>query len=158
MDFNQFDTAGRAEAGFDYHIKCAATGKPMFDNDADPYADNGKPCLVKMKGREAESVRAAMRELNKARAAAEKAEGADKDEDLGADFDKLHDLLVASARVMITGFKNVNRDGKPAKADDAEWFLNLNRLTDANDRHSFVGQITTAANDRSNVLGNVSKG
>ncbi|MCG7574849.1 hypothetical protein MHM39_14855 [Phaeobacter sp. CNT1-3] len=151
MDFNKFDTAARAEEGFDYHIKCAATGKPMFDNDEDPYVDNGKPCVVVMKGREAESVRAALREINKARAAAEKSE--DKDEN-GADFDQVHDLLVPSACVLITGFKNVNRDGKPAEAKDAEWFLNLNRFTGPSERQSFVEQITTAANDRGNVLGN----
>lgn len=157
MDFNQFDTVKRAEVGFEHHIKCAATGKPFFDNPDDPYADNGKPCLVMLKGREAASVRAALREANKARALAEKAKGGDGEEE-AVDFDQVHELMVTAGCILITGFKNVDRDGKAAKGNDADWFLNLNRFTGPSEHKSFVEQITEAANDRGNLLGNALKG
>ncbi|SMP32186.1 hypothetical protein [Shimia sagamensis] len=157
MDFTQFDSVKRAESGFDYHIKCAATGKPLFDNSDDIYADNGKPCLVTLKGREAASVRAALREAGKARALAEKDKG-DEDEETSVNFDEVHDLMVTAGCIMIKGFKNIDREERPAKAKDADWFLNLNRFTGPSEFKSFVEQVTEAANDRAQVLGNASKG
>ncbi|WP_197919312.1 hypothetical protein [Thiosulfatihalobacter marinus] len=160
MDFDRFDSVSKAEDGFEYHVLCAGTGRPLFDNDDDPYKDNGKPCLVIMKGREAASVRAAMHEAKKARALEVRGQEEDGggDESKDVDFDEVHDILVKAGCAVITGFKNVNRAGKPARAKDADWFLNLNRFVGPSDHKSFVEQIASAANDRARVLGNVSTG
>ncbi|MBY6135035.1 hypothetical protein KUV61_04295 [Nocardioides marinus] len=159
MDFNAFDSVSAAEKGAELHIRHPATGKPLFDNPKDPFADNGKPCIVIVKGAEAPSVREARRALQKARAQADgepKAAEADKDEDLS--FDDLHERMVEALSCQVCGFKNIHRGDQPATTKDVEWFLNLNRFNAQSDEKSFAEQLAEFSSKRANYLGNGSAG
>ncbi|MCI5096657.1 MAG: hypothetical protein MRY77_10120 [Rhodobacteraceae bacterium] len=163
MDFTTFDSATAAETGADCHIKHPVTGLPLYDNPGKECEDNGKPCIVMVQGVEAPSVRAAMRDLQKARAqAADSAAGdnqdgpAKGDEDLS--IDELHDRMVEGLHFRIVGFKNIHKGERAATKRDAKWFLNLNRLNPQADGDSFVEQIADFSRKRGSYLGNVSGG
>ncbi|MCJ8335696.1 MAG: hypothetical protein MJH10_15885 [Epibacterium sp.] len=153
MDFNQFDTVSAAEKGAPYHIECPVSLRPLFDNPKDPFEDNGKPCLVYVKGQEAASVRAQFRKEQQ-----EKAKEELKDDDGSSsdyiNFDELHDKAVRSFAPRIVRFENVKKGKKDATADDAEWFLNLNRVNNNPDEKPFVRQVADFSNSRSGYLGN----
>lgn len=159
MDFNAFDSVSAAEKGAELHIKHPATGKPLFDNPDDPFADNSKPCIVIVKGAEAPSVREARRELQKARAQADDAknnEAEGNDDDLS--FDDLHERMVEALSCQVCGFKNIHRGDNPATKKDVEWFLNLNRFNAQSDEKSFAEQLAEFSSKRANYLGNASAG
>lgn len=155
MDFNAFDSVSAAEKGAECHIKHPATGKPLYDNPENPFEDNGKPCIVIIKGAEAPSVREARRALQKARAQAAEGEEASAD---AADltFDELHDRMVETLVHQIDGFKNINNGDKAATKKDAVWFLNLNRFNAQSDEKSFAEQLGEFSSKRANYLGNAS--
>lgn len=154
MDFNKFDTVKAAEQGADLHIKCSVTLKPLYDNPEDRYADNGKPCCVTLLGAEAPSVRAAAREMQKARAAAKK----DDADDEVVSLDDVHDRMVEALVPRVTGFKNVHNGDKPATKKDATWFFNLNRMNGVEGEKSFAEQAAEFSGRRAGYLGNVSGG
>jgi hypothetical protein len=163
MDFTTFDSATAAETGADCHIKHPVTGEPLYDNRGKICEDNGKPCIVVVQGVEAPSVRAAMRDLQKARAQATDSavdddgdSPAKDDEDLS--IDELHDRMVEGLHFRIVGFKNIRKGEHTASKRDAKWFLNLNRLNPQADGESFVEQIAAFSAKRGNYLGNVSGG
>lgn len=161
MDFTAFDSVKPAENGAECHIKHPATGEPLYDNRGKPFEDNGKPCIVIVQGVEAPSVRAAMRDLQKARAhAAESDDGSGAkasgdDEELS--LEQLHDRMVEGLHFRIVGFKNIRRGENAAGKRDAKWFLNLNRFDPQVEGESFVEQVATFSSKRSAYLGNGSK-
>ena len=152
MDFTQFDSVAAAERGADCHVVHPASGKPLFDNPDNPFVDNGKPCLVTLLGAEAPSVRAANRERQKARAAAEKANPEASDD--AVMFDDLHDRLVEGIAPRIIGFKNIRKGDVAATKEDAAWFLNLNRMVGRAGEKSFVEQLSDFSSSRGRYLGN----
>jgi len=134
MDFNQFDSRAAAETPRELHLKHPVTGEPMFDGD--------KPCIALVLGSESRTVQTATRA--KAKAALSDKPG---DKDIGDD-------LAATAKPLITGFKNISRGNKPATLEDVDWFLGL-QIPNGNEL-SFVEQVITFATDRAKFLGNVS--
>lgn len=149
MDFNKFDSVAAAEKGADCHMKDPATLEPLFD-------EKGKPCIVTLLGAEAPSVRAATRELQKARAKAKEATG-DEAED-GISLDEIHDRLVEVLLPRVVGFKNISNGKKAATKEDAAWFFNLNRMNGRDDEKSFAEQCGEFSSKRAGYLGNVSAG
>lgn len=154
MDFTKFDSVAASEQGADYHLKCAATGKPLFDNDKDPYADNGKPCLITVKGQEAASVREQSRLRQKAKA--QEKPSTDDGEDDFVTFDDLHKEAVKIIIPRIIGFKNIRKGKKEIGLEDAEWLLNLNRLNAHPNEEAFVKQLSDFSASRAGFLGNAS--
>lgn len=140
MDFSQFDSRTAAETPRALHLIHPATGEPLFDGK--------KPCEVLVIGAESREAQAAIRKAQKA-----KLKG-DDDKSL----EDVHAGLVAAARPLIKGFNNVARGDRPATAEDAEWFLNLNIITGRDGERSFVEQVMAFATSRANYLGNGSKG
>lgn len=153
MDFNKFDSVSAAEKGADYHLKHPVSLKPLFDNAKDPTEDNGKPCIVTVLGGEGATVRAANRELQKARAAAET--DADQDGE-GLSLDDLNDRMVQSMVPRVLGFKGVKNGKVAATKEDALWFFSLNRVNAQEGEMSFVEQVSKFSSQRGSYLGNAS--
>ncbi len=141
MDFNKFDSVSAAESGADLHLKHPATMEPL-------YGDDGSPCIVTLLGGEASAVRAALRDMQKKRAAQE---DDDKDE---RTLEDIHELLVEGLIPRVVGFKNVFRGSKPATKKDADWFFNLNRLNGQEGEESFAEQASKFSSSREAYLGN----
>lgn len=170
MDFQQFDSVSAAEKGAECHILHPVTQAPLFDNLDDPTEDNGKPCIVVVLGAEAPTVREINRANQKARAKAKlkgetvnKAgqtteDGTDGLDDEEFSLDDLHDRMVQSLAPRIVGFKNISKGSKPATKKDAEWFLNLNRLSTQEGERSFAQQVGDFSSKRASYLGNALKG
>lgn len=180
MDFQQFDSVSAAEKGAECHILHPVTQAPLFDNPGDPTKDNGKPCIVVVLGAEAPTVREINRANQKARAKAKpkgearakaKPEGektsktdqaAEGDPDALEDeefsLDDLHDRMVQSLAPRIVGFKNISKGSRLATKKDAQWFLNLNRLSTQEGERSFAQQVGDFSSKRANYLGNALKG
>jgi hypothetical protein len=148
MDFNKLDSVTAAKTGAELHICHPASGLPLYDNSKDATVDNGKPCIVVVMGEEAPEVRAAMRAWHKENARSEDADTEDMF------IDDLHDRLVAQAAPRIIGFKNIKNGQKAATAEDAAWFLNLNRFNTQDGEKSFVEQVLEFSNKRASYLGN----
>ncbi|ABF64346.1 hypothetical protein TM1040_1661 [Ruegeria sp. TM1040] len=149
MDFNKFDSVSAAEKGAAMQLKDPATLAPLFTED-------GKPCEVILLGSEAPSVRAAMRELQKARANSQDAEGDTDDE--GVSYDQIHDKLVEGLLPRVVGFNNVFNGDKPATKRDAKWFFGLNRFNGQEGEKSFAEQAAEFSAKRGGYLGNASAG
>lgn len=157
MDFNNLNSVAAAEKGADLHLCHPATGAKLYDNADNPFEDNGKPCIVTVLGSEAPAVRKSLRSVQKARAKAEPEQDGKDDDDVS--LDELHEQLVAGAKVLITGFKNINNGKKAAKApEDIDWFLGLNRVNLQENESSFAEQVNAFAAKRGNFLGNASDG
>jgi hypothetical protein len=116
MDFNQYDSRAKAEAGSPMQILDAWTGDPMMDGD--------KPCRVILRGTASASMQAKMRAAQKAAMMSKKAKGKDADDEARV-MEDVHNQLCEAAAPFIMGFENVNNGDKPATAADAMWFLNL---------------------------------
>jgi hypothetical protein len=145
MDFNRFDSRTAADQGRDLHLRHPVTGEPL--------SDEGKPCIAIVRGSEGREVQA---EMAKLRAAKMEAEGEDK---AATSVDGAHKALVEAARVLIVGFKNVNRGKSPAKVpEDVDWFLNLQMATGRRNELSFAEQVAEFASKRANFLEQPSKG
>lgn len=145
MIFDSFDTRKASSIARPLHIKHPATGEPLFDNEENPLADNGKPCLVMVKGVEAPDVVAAIK-------AAHEGKGKDQEQN-----------LIDATKPLIVGFENIDREvngeARPATApDDVVWFLRLQRPNGRLGQMSFLEQVSTFAMDRTNYLGNLPKG
>ena len=149
MDFNKFDSVSAAEKGAAMQIKDPATLKPLFTED-------GKPCEVILLGAESPTVRAAIRELQKARAGAP--EGNEDPEKENIPYDVVHERLVEGLLPRVAGFNNVFKGDKPATKRDAAWFFNLNRYNGQEGEKSFAEQAVEFSNKRSSYLGNASVG
>ena len=144
MDFNSLDSRKAASTGRDLHLKHPTTGKLMYNDEP----KNTEPCIVTVIGTESPIAQAAMREINRSKVKADKsAEGEQTIEDL-------HNIMVAAAKPLIIGFKNVLKGDIQATRDDAEWFLNLQMLTGQEGELSFVEQVAGFATKRANFLGN----
>ena len=76
---------------------------------------------------------------------------------VGIGDEELHAALVAQIAPMIVGFENVTREGKPATAADAEWFLNLQLVSGREGEKSFAEQCAEFVSTRANWMGNASK-
>ena len=138
MDFAQFDSRTGSTIPRPMQVKHPVTGKPMFDNEAEPTGPNDKPCRVLVLGVEGQAVMAAIRAV--------RAEPGDKDN---------VERLIQYATPLVAGFENINRGDKPAIVpDDVSWFLRL-QVPNSNPRQrSFVEQVGDFAADRANYLGN----
>jgi hypothetical protein len=139
MDFNEFDSRSLAEDGAAMDIMHPVTGEPMMDD--------GHPCRVFVRGAESRKVQAALSSANKART----------NQPTNQTMGDIHLDLVKNAKRLITGFENVDRGDKPATADDAEWFLDLNMINGQEGEKSFAEQVLAFATKRANYLGNASK-
>jgi len=153
MDFNKFDSVSAADKGAECHLKHPATLKPLYDNPKDPTEDNGKPCIALVLGAESPTVRAASRAIEKARA---KGKPKSTDEEELVSLDEIHADMVEVLAPRITGFKNIHKGKKAATNEDADWFLNLNRMNAQKDEKSFVEQVAEFTSSRAGYLGNVS--
>jgi len=106
MDFNKFDSVSAAEKGAAMQLKDPATLAPLFTED-------GKPCEVILLGSEAPSVRAAMRELQKARANSQDAEGDTDDEGVSKDYFPVWSVSTMFSTA-ISPLRSVTRNGSLA--------------------------------------------
>jgi hypothetical protein len=146
MIFDDFDSRTAGAGGAEMHVCQPVNGEPIFDN--------GKPCIVIVRGMESreavQAVQAVMRETAKRK----------KD-----DLTDRHEDLLQMAVPLVLGFKNMQRkDPQTGKnrdlvaPDDVFWFLNLQRASGKSGQVSFVEQVANFAADRANYLGNVSGG
>lgn len=142
MDFNKFDTRAAMEKPAALHLCDPATGAALYaDGDLD------RPCRVLLLGRESRKVQHALREVRQAKVKASPAAAGIGDEEL-------HAALASQILPMIVGFENVGRDGKPATAGDADWFLNLQLVSGREGEKSFAEQCAEFASTRANWMGN----
>lgn len=156
MDFNKFDSRKAADEGRPLHLKHPSTGELLYDNEDDPFADNGKPCVVYVLGAEGRSVQKQLKEV-----VSEIAADRESEEDEKAKAEKVgyaefqQSRLVQLTAPLIAGFENIKRGKRNAKSpDDVEWFLNLQLVTDNDAGTSFAEQISGFATKRGNYLGN----
>lgn len=145
MDFTKLSTAAGASESRPVHLRCAATGRALFDNEIDPYQDNGKPCRVWVFSDEGTRAKAALEEIKKRRDAA----GADAGDDI-------HDAMAEVAAPRVDRFENINLGEKLATAADAPKIFALNRFLPGAVYPSFVEQVLAGARDREMWLGNSS--
>ncbi|WYK04471.1 hypothetical protein DWF04_015805 [Cereibacter sphaeroides f. sp. denitrificans] len=143
MDFSQFDSRTAAETARPLHLRHPATGAPLYAD-----AEWKQPCEVLVLGTEGRSAQAAMRAAQKAKLTGEKAD------DDRQTMEDVHAGLVATAKPLITGFRNISRGEMAATLADVEWFLNLNLITGRAGETSFVEQVMNFATSRANYLGN----
>lgn len=148
MDFSRFDTAGVADEARPLHLTCAATGRPLYANEEDPFTDNGKPCRVFVRGGESAQVRKGIRDIERAMAKADAAKADEKT------IDDLHRQMVMAAKVKIEKFENVNRGNDLAGEGDLDWFLNLNKFQPGSEHPSFAEQVHKFSAEREHWLGN----
>ncbi|ABA81379.1 hypothetical protein GQF56_22220 [Rhodobacter sphaeroides] len=142
MDFTQFDSRTAAETARPLHLRHPATGRLLFADEAE-----AKPCEVLVLGSESRAAQAAIRAAQKARLKTDR-------DDERQTMEEVHANLVAAAKPLVAGFRNVNRGEAPAGPADAEWFLNLNLITGREGEKSFVEQVMGFATSRANYLGN----
>jgi hypothetical protein len=138
MDFNQFDSRAASETGRDLHLAHPATGEPIYNE--------GKPCIVVVKGLESEAGQAAVaawrRELM-------------KEDSKEAERKTVRDQMMATAIPLVVGFKNIENGGRPAEApQDVEWLLNMHIPNGQPGERSFLEQVVDFATKRRNFLGN----
>ena len=112
MDFSKFDNRKAADEGRWMQVVDPNTLEPLV-------SDDGKPCRVKVLGVASHAIQDAQRAVQRA------AMKAPKPEDDARVLEDIHDESVKAAAPFIVGFENVERGGKPATAEDAEWFLGL---------------------------------
>lgn len=134
MDFSKFDTSAQAEAGRAFDILHPVTGKPM---EAD-----GKVARMIIRAPTAQTAR--------------------KMPARSPEFATVGEMIAHQMKTMalfVAGFENVERDGRPATADDAEWFLGLIPAQyDAKGKQTnktFVDQVVAAKDAFLAELGNV---
>lgn len=140
MDFNQFDSRSGSETARPLHLRSPGTGELLYDDE--------KPCLVYVMGIEGETGQKAILKSQR-----ERLDDKTKDGE-PVSVQVLHDRLAREIAPLITGFENVNRGDKPAKApDDVEWFLSLQSMNGSRNQRSFAEQVRLFAGDRSNYLG-----
>lgn len=142
MDFSQFDSRTAAETPRALHLVHPATGEPLYAGN-----DESKPCEVLVLGTESRSAQAAIRAAQKAKLKGDKDDERETMEEVQAN-------LVAAAKPLIAGFRNVNRGDVPATSADAEWFLKLNLINGRDGEKAFVEQVMAFATSRANYLGN----
>ncbi|MGB0854239.1 MAG: hypothetical protein ACPGSI_13180 [Pikeienuella sp.] len=120
MDFNKFDSRAQAENGTPMHILDPWSGEPMMDDD--------KPCRVIVRGTASKSMQNKMRAKAKAALMSRKAKkkNGDEDDEEARVMEDIHLQLCEGAAPFIVGFENVHNGDRPATADDAEWFLDMN--------------------------------
>lgn len=142
MKIDQFNSRAGSGVARPLHLCHPVTGQPLFDNEADPTQDNGKPCRVMVLGVEDADTMAQIRAIR-------------------ADKDKTKDqteYLVSVTAPLIAGFENIEReDGKasrPLTDDDVMWFLRLQAPNGSIGQRSFLEQVAGFAADRANYLGN----
>jgi hypothetical protein len=116
MDFSKFDSRAKAETGSPMQIVDEWTGEALMDGD--------KPCRVILRGTASASMQAKMRAAQKAAMMSKSAKAKGSDDEARV-MEDVHNQLCEAAAPFIVGFENVDKDGKPATADDAMWFLNL---------------------------------
>lgn len=142
MDFAAFDQRGRDEAGRAFPILHPETG------------DEIPGARFVIRGTSSPTVQAAERQCAQAAMLA--------DEKRPLTMGTAHDEMVQIAAPYIIGFEGVERDGRPATAADAEWFLNLTFPRMARDdngelktaNHPFASQVLRRAGEVSATLGN----
>ena len=144
MDFNQFDSVKAAEQGRELHLKHPASRELL-------YADSKKkkPCIVVCLGAESSSVQKALKKRR-----AEMAESRGRTELADLDNEEIQADFIASAKPLITGFKNIHNGNKPADLEDVDWFLGLQRTIFKEGEPSFAEQVLEFASSRANFLGN----
>lgn len=148
MDFSRFDSASTANEARPVHLTCAATGKKLYENDENPFIDNGKPCQAWVFSEEGSKVRSALQEIDKMRA---KAEAGDDT----VNMDELHQRMVEIATTAkLSHFENVKKGSEPVTKDEHAWVLNLNKAMIGARHPSFVEQVINGSKDRSLWLGN----
>ena len=142
MKFDKFNSRAGSGVARPLHLRHPATGKPLFDNEADPTEDNGKPCRVMVLGVEDVDTMAQIRAIR-------------------GDSEKTKnqvEYLVSVTAPLIAGFENIEReDGKgarPLTTDDAMWVLRLQAPNGSPGQRSFLEQVAGFAADRANYLGN----
>lgn len=161
MDFNKFDARAAADEGRPLHVRHPVTGLPMYDDDDDASHDNGKPCIVYVRGAEGKETQTLIH------AALEEIRGSEPEPENGGkkrrSAEDTHREVVALSKPLITGFENIHRGDKEAVAPkDCEWFLNLQMSRDQFDGRtgraleglSFGEQVLAFAQERANFLGN----
>ena len=109
--------------------------------------------VVMVRGSESAAFQEEMRKMNAEAVKVDDTDGKKTVQDV-------HNELVRRVAPLITGFKNINRGSKPATADDAEWFLNLQTVGICKDGKApvFAMQVSEFAMQRTNFLGNASGG
>jgi hypothetical protein len=117
MDFNKFDSRAQAEIGSPMQVMDPWSGEPMM-------AEDGKPCIVIVRGTASKTMQAKMRAKAKAAMQSKKDKGKVEDEEARV-MEDVHLQLVESAAPFIVGFENIDNGNRPATAEDAEWFLDL---------------------------------
>lgn len=153
MELNSFDARTAANTAKLCKLRHPVTGKPMFDGDK---LGDETACGVFVRGTESREVQARLAEVRRARAKEEK--GASEVE--GAGVDQLHERLARDMVPLITGFQNLQREGRDLEAteDDIKWFLNLQLINIQRDDNgedlSFLGQVAAFSTNRGNWLGN----
>lgn len=138
MEFDKFNSRGAAEEGARLHLCHPVTGEPLND-------PKGGPCVVIVRGAESRKAQEAAARARNARAG--------KDEKPGS-LEELHAQLVKAAKPLIMGFENLEVDGRPATAEDADAFLNLQMINGSPDEKSFAEQVLAFSTKRANYLGN----
>ncbi|MBO0141508.1 hypothetical protein JZX87_10070 [Agrobacterium sp. Ap1] len=144
MDFNTFDSRKASETPRALHLKHPGTGKLLYDD-----GDESKPCRVLVLGIEGETGQSAILQSQRERMKQ------DRSASEPTPVSDIHDALVKEISPLITGFENVNRGDKPAKApDDVAWFLALQMIGGTRGQQSFAEQVRAFATDRAAILGN----
>lgn len=142
MDFAKFDQRGRDEAGRAFPILHPETGEEI------------PGCRFIIRGNSSPTVQEAERQRAQAAMLS--------DEKKPLTMGTAHDEMVQIAVPYIIGFEGVERDGRPATAADAEWFLNLTFPKMARDEagnfktvnDTFAAQVLRRANEVATSLGN----
>lgn len=160
MDFlKQYDARGAAETARPLELRDQATGE-VIEN-------NGKPCIVMVKGASSRAVQAELRrdELERAKKAKAAAKtGTQVDTNTAQD---MHEATVKAALRLIVGFGNMQTTGEDGKArdltvEDAPALLDLNFISMAHlmrekdvehwTKPSFAQQILEFAQDDADFL------
>ena len=142
MEMSNWDACEASEIPRQLHLR-GPDGLPMVDGD--------KPVIVLHKGASAPSVQAAVLDYARKQMTAPKV-----DDPLVPLI--MHEDSIRKALLLITGFQNMERDGKPCTAADAEWVLRKTMWKGARGadgkllRPSFAQQVLEAAESEPDPL------
>ncbi|MFC3169221.1 hypothetical protein [Paracoccus fontiphilus] len=150
MDFTSFDSRSVADEGRPLHLRHPSTGELLWDDQGPHLDDDGaevpreKPCLVYVLGTEGRVAQEAFREAAKLPKLPD-----------DATMQDYHDRLCVTARKLVVGFENVDRNTRAATMADVDWFLALNVSNPVarGKGRSFAEQVLAFSNDRSAFLG-----
>lgn len=151
MDFNVFDTVAVANRGTWLHLTSPIDGELLYlkkddPNGGDMIDDKTKPCRVRVLGAEGR--------------VAQEMVASERQKMQGDDAPDGQEMIKSQAMALLTGYENIDRGDRPAKApDDNEWFCGLQKtLIRKGVYPSFAEQVRSHSMTRMHELGNVASG